>query len=128
MGAPHDDPQLAACIGLLRRTGAHEVQLRYQDDEEPTVWIAVATWKTDPAGRPAPNGVQTRHDAAGAMDPLAAVQRLCEVVVDGAECANCRRPTGVTFDYEPMPLRENVCWWQYDTDTQKFVRDCAPLT
>ena len=38
------DPRVTAAIDVISRTGVREFQLRYHDDEEPVIWIAVGTW------------------------------------------------------------------------------------
>jgi hypothetical protein len=45
--ASFQDPKIAAAIDMLRRTGLRSFQIRYQDDEQPTVWIAVGVWGDD---------------------------------------------------------------------------------
>lgn len=110
--AQAEDPRLAAAIDLLRRTGATEVQVRYSDDPQPLVWMAVARWKDN-------------HESAGAMSPLRAVLRLLEVVVDGGTCRHCSRPSAVSDDFTAtMPLADHVCWYQFDPELSVFRRGC----
>lgn len=124
---PHaHDPRFAAALDLVRRTGATEVQIRYQDDEQPVVWLAVARHKML-AGRPVrdthPDG-ELYWSAAAGMAPYAAVMALCETLVDGGTCIHCHRPTGFTEDYQSMPLADHFCWYQYDPELKKFRRSC----
>jgi hypothetical protein len=111
-----EDPRLPAGIALLGRTGAKSVQVRYHDDEEPTLWMAYAEW---PHGR----------DCGAGMTPAEAVMRLCDQVMDGGTCAHCGRPSGVTDHWESaMPLAEAVCWYVFDPETKKFRRSCEGET
>lgn len=120
-----DDAKLQAGIKFLRRTGAREVQIRYSDDEQPIVWMALARYGVDLAGHPQASGGEDVLQVDAAFDPLRAVLRLCERVADGGECAHCHRPTGVEPDsLETMPLDNAICWWQYDPELQVFRRGC----
>jgi hypothetical protein len=106
------DPRLAAAVELVGRTGATSIGLRYQDDEQPVVWVAVAQYGE-------------RYEAAGALTPLKAAIRLLEIIIDGGECQHCHRPFAVSDDWsQSMPLEEAVCWYVYDPETQKFRRGC----
>lgn len=110
---PTDDPRLAAAFVMLGRTGAKTASLRYQDDEQPVVWIAVGTWSGG------------RHECAAALDPIRAALRLCEQVVDGGQCTHCHRPTGFEPDsLDEMPLDPLFCWYQWDPELATFRRGC----
>ncbi|HKE66007.1 MAG TPA: hypothetical protein VKB59_15330 [Micromonosporaceae bacterium] len=105
--------RLAAGLDLIGRTGAQSFQLRYSDDEQPTVWFVVALYDND----------QWETDAA--RDPIRAVLRLCERLVDGGTCTHCHRPAGLDPDsIDTMPLDELVCWYQYDPELKTFRRGC----
>jgi hypothetical protein len=106
---------MTAAIDLLRRTGMQEFQLRWHDDEEPTVWMAVGSW-------PRPGG--TVYEAAGAMRPEVAVFRLCETVMDGGMCTHCKRPSGFSEHVDALPLDTHVCWYQWDPELATFRRGC----
>jgi len=109
---PEHERRLLAAVDLIGRTGAHGFQLRFSDDEEPIVWLAVAQYR-DTA------------DAAGALDPLRAVLRLAEQLIDGGRCTHCDRPTGLEPDtLDAMPLDAMVCWYQYDPELGTFRRGC----
>jgi hypothetical protein len=115
------DARLTAGIDLLGRTGARHTTIRYDDptddgDEGPVVWIAVATWQ-----RPG----ETATEVAAALDPVRAVLRLCEQVVDGGQCTHCGRRTGFDPDFGTMPLGNRVCWYQFDPELEQFRRGCA---
>lgn len=110
-GSPND-PRFAASIDLLRRSGLGELQVRYHDDEKPTIWMAVGKWGD-------------AHEAAAALSPLDAVVRLLERALDGGVCAYCTKPSGVSTDWKnPPPLAGAFCWWLYDPETEKFRRGC----
>ena len=130
MSAPTpDDPRMTAAITLLRRTGAREFQLRYSDDEQPVIWMAVAKWSIGGDGRPKAKGGRPMYEAAASINPVVAVLRLCDQVIDGGECAHCGRPSGVTDDWRAdMPLADVVCWYVYDPETHEYRRGCEGET
>lgn len=105
------EERLAAVVEMIGRTGASQFSLRYQDDEQPTVWVCIAKWGET-------------FEATGAMTPLVAAMRLLEQVVDGGQCKHCGRPTGASDDFTQMPLDTLVCWYQYDPELKKFRRGC----
>jgi hypothetical protein len=107
------DARFIAAVDMIGRTGAKSFGVRYQDDEQSVVWLAVAEWG------------EGKADAAGALDPLRAVLRLCEQVVDGAQCTHCQRPAGLEPDsIETMPVDDLVCWYQFDPELATFRRGC----
>lgn len=110
-GSPKD-PRFVALIEVLGGTGMKEWQLRWHDEEEPMVWIAVARWSHG-------------DEAGAALTPYLAALRLAETVMDGGECAYCERPTSITDNWKAsMPLADVVCWWAYDPETERFRRGC----
>lgn len=121
---PTNDPRLAAGLALIGRTGAKDLTIRYHDDEQPTVWMACASW---PRTR---DGVEGRHyEAAGGMTPLSAVLRLLELVIDGGRCAHCGRPTAVEADFTAERLlEETFCWYVFDPELATFRRGCEGET
>lgn len=117
------DPRLPAAVELMRRTGATSVQIRFSDDEEPVVWMAVVEYgPTSPLHRVRPGG--PRWEAAGAMSPLRAVFRLCDALFDGGQCQHCKRPTGFAEDVDPQLLEDWICWYQWDPELSTFRRGC----
>ena len=90
-----DDIFLAG-VDLIGRTGATGFQIRYSDDEEPTVWVAVANHRGT-------------HSVAAALHPGRAVMRLCEELIDGGECTHCHRvATFVIPGEDRLPDRKSV--------------------
>lgn len=126
-----DDPRLIAAVDLIGRTGAQSFAIRYSDDEQPLVWIALAEHVIGAEGRPVEPGTVGScnvHEVAAALDPLLAVLRLAEQLVDGGTCTHCQRPTGLELDLETMPLDAFVCWYQYDPELATFRRGCEGET
>lgn len=121
------DPRMVAAIDMLRRTGLSEFELRYQDDHQPVVWMAVGKWNVGIEGRPVASTKPGTiiYDAGAALDPVRAVFRLCDQVLTGGVCTHCHRPTGFeeAFDVD-VPLAEHVCWQQYDPELKTFRRSC----
>lgn len=125
MGVPglteEEGQRLNALVDLLGRTGAATFQLRFQDDQEPVVWVAVTEHKV--------KGQGSHYEAAGGMSPLVAAWRLAETMVDGAMCTHCRRPAGMAQRHEgDDPLPPQICWYQYDPELKTFRRDCEGET
>lgn len=110
-----NDPRVGAAVDMVRRTGAETFQIRYQDDEDPVVWLAVAGYEGE------------RWEAAAAMNPLRAVLRLCERLIDGALCVHCNRPAGFEADdveAQHEVFDQIVCWYQFEPELATFRRGC----
>lgn len=107
-----EDPRFVPAVDMLGRTGAAEFQIRYCDEDSPVIWMAAARWGDV-------------WETAAAMNPVSAVFRLCDQVIDGGTCQHCKRPTGFAPDLDAMPLDTLVCWYQYDPSTKAFARGCA---
>jgi len=126
---------MMACVDLIRRTGSDAFQLRYSDDEEPTVWMAVATY---PNAKVIPNvggaGKQLRRqhkaECASGLDPIVAVHRLAQLLIDGGQCVKCRRSTMLEESWqrpvtEVWPvLGDEFCWRVYDPELATFTIGC----
>jgi hypothetical protein len=108
-----DDPRFTAALDLLPRTGAREVQIRYSDDEQPVVWIAVALYD------------EGRWESASGHDPVVAAFRLLAQLYDGGRCTHCNKPTGFSEDVDALPFDASICWTQWDPELKKFRRGCA---
>lgn len=109
--------EFTATIDLLHRTGAKEFTLRFQDDEEPTIWCASVSY---------PDGAA---EAAGALHPHTAVKRLAAHVIDGGHCTRCRRTTAFCEDWRTeaaltAELVDAVCWRTWDPELHRFRRSC----
>ena len=111
--------KLLAAIEFIRRTGARQVQVRYSDDEKPTIWFVVAIYDGKNPGNV--EGVEVDASAS----PTRAALRLCERLADGGKCQHCQRPTGLEPDLLlTMPFNEAICWYQYDPELKNFRRGC----
>jgi hypothetical protein len=115
-----DDPRFHAVLDLCRRMGARQVHIRYQDDQQPVMWLV---------GVEVPQQDGWGWDCAGAMTPLLAAMRLAEQVTDGGRCAHCGRATGLWMEWEQKPPFDlMMCWYIYDPELQKFRRSCEGET
>jgi len=120
-----DDPKFLAAVDMIGRTGAQTFRIGYSDEDDGppvVVWYAVAQWVGD------------RAEAAGALDPLTAVLRLAEQVIDGGECTHCHRPT-ILDTADPLPsnpydvaLNAMGCVYGYDPELRTFRRSCEGET
>lgn len=118
------ETRMSAGIALLRRTGSMSFQLRFSDDEDPIVWMAVGEWRIGEDGRPAREG-KTHYEVAAAMTPPAAVMRLLDQMIDGGTCPQCERVTSVLHDAAGVrPLGRITCVWGYDAELELYVRSC----
>lgn len=110
-----DDPRINAVVDMIRRTGAAETQLRCCDQQQPEVWIAVVKHRVGPDGRPRPHGPINSWETAAGHDPLEAMLRLCEQLIDGGTCAHCAKPT-MFYGTETVatPFDEPFCITQWD--------------
>jgi hypothetical protein len=102
----------SACSQMLPRLGAKSLQIRYCDEEQPVVWMAVAEFAdVDP-------------QVAAALNPGRALLRLLEQLVDGGKCTHCNRPTGITLEVSSQLFARLICWYQYDPELKVFRRGC----
>jgi len=114
-----DKDKFNAAVKFIRRTGAKSVDIRYSDDEDPTVWFVVA--KFDGSNVTGIEGVEV--DAG--FSPLRAILRLCERLADGGLCRHCERRLGLVTDtLARMPMDDVICWYQYDPELKVFRRGC----
>jgi hypothetical protein len=113
-----DDPKLIAVAHMVGATGAKQFQIRYSDDEQPVVWMAVATYAGD--------GVQV----AAAITPEVAAWELAEKLLDGGKCNLCGKPTMLLDDQRPaLPpgFTAPVEFCVYRLRNNKIVRGCDSL-
>lgn len=110
-----DDKRFTACVSLVGKTGAQQFQIRVSDEPEPDMWIAAAEYVEEG---------KSKWLLAAALDPLQAVFGLCEELVDGGICVHCEKTTAITLEFQSMPMRDQVCWRQYDPELSTFRRSC----
>jgi hypothetical protein len=121
------DPRYIGAIDLLRRNGARSIQLRYDDEQNPIVWVAVAGFSIID-GKPSPYGKVNAHQAGGGLDPLSSVFALCRACLDRrGRCVHCGRNTMFDEGSEPQPLADFYCWYQWDPERKGFHRGCEKL-
>ena len=130
-GVPDDlQPRFLAGVNMIERTGAKSFRIGYNDEDTPVVWFAVAEWEKITAGPT----VHRAAECAAGLDPLSAVMRLCEQVIDGGLCMHCGQPT--IFDPSPPtegPVSRDVfndvldtigCRYTFDPELATFRRSC----
>jgi hypothetical protein len=120
-------PKFKAGVEMIERTGAQSFRIGYSDEDEgePVVWYATATWGLDPSThRPMPAGGRITHEAAAAIHPEEAVLRLCEQVIDGGECSHCHLPTIFVEDSDTSLLDRIGCVYAWDPELETFRRNC----
>jgi hypothetical protein len=118
------DPRYIAAINLIRRNGAREIQLRYDEEQTPIVWVAVAGFSII-NGVPTGRGNINAHQAGGALDPLQAIFALCRACLDRRGlCVHCGRNTMFDETFDPQPLEDLYCWYQWDPEMKTFRRGC----
>lgn len=112
------DPRFIAGVDLLGRAGMKNLSIRFQDDDEPVVWIVCVGLRSG------------GYEAAGALDPVTAMMRLLVEIMDGAStCTHCGKPTAVEPDFTKQTLMEDTfCWYVYDPENETFRRSCEGET
>lgn len=113
-----------AAVDVIRRTGAQSFQIRYSDDEQPVIWMAVVTWRINKDGIPAKHGAHRASEAAAALAPDSAIYRLANQIIDGGQCAHCGRPAAFNEDVDHEPMGDVLCWWTWDPETSRYVQAC----
>ena len=123
---------LHALVELVGRTGSGEFQLRYQDEEQPVVWMAVAKYqnkKAVPNLGGAGKSLREHHmaECAAALDPILAVYRLAERLVDGGSCVHCGKTTMLHDSWQSPPPeseKEWFCHFVYDPELATYIQGC----
>lgn len=110
------DPRFVAGVALIGRTGATSFRVGWNDEGTPVAWFAVAQW---------PHG----SEAAGAVNPIDAVLRLCEQIIDGGMCAHCKRmtmfnPDMPTDEITDVMLDAMSCVYAFDPELATYRRSC----
>jgi hypothetical protein len=109
---PVEEAQLIGAVDMLRRTGAEEVQIRFCDEGAPIVWMACAHWRG-------------RWEVGAGLEPLRALFRLCEQIIDGGKCLHCNKPTVFLPPGDSVGLSPAfVCQWSWDAHSSGFRRSC----
>lgn len=114
----HEEQRLMAAVDMLRRCGAREVQVRFQDDEQPVVWNVVGRFVLTTQG-----AVEAWEVGAG-FSPWGAAEALLERVIDGGRCVHCGKPAGFTTEWGDQPLADAVCWTKWDPELATYRRSC----
>lgn len=110
---PSIDPDLLiAAMEMIGRTGAEGIQVRYSDDPEPVVWMAIAGFKDG------------HYSCSAGITPLQAILKLCDELIDGGICRHCHKPTGVLIDHNAGNMPKVICWYTYDPELKTFRRGC----
>lgn len=113
------DPKFMQGVQLLSRTGMRNFRIGFTDDDDgpPIIWHATATYVRK----------GSIYEAAAALDPVEAVMRLCEKLIDGGECQHCHQPTIFYYDesVDPGVLLESMgCVYAWDPELKTFRRGC----
>jgi hypothetical protein len=130
VSAPEQDPRFFPALDLLKRTGVRQVQVRYHDEEHPTIWNVVGKWYADEHDMI----VATKDEAEGTMwrvaagfDPAQALFALLQGLIgehSGGACTYCMRLTALDVSDPPRDrLVDNFCWWTFNGS--EFERGCA---
>lgn len=131
LGLGVKDPRFVGAIDMLRRTGAADFQIRFSDDEQPVVWIAVVRHRVKD-GLPVSDGPVNSSMAAAGLTPLEAVLELCEKAIDGGTCAHCHRLTMFTAELSTTSLDDlidlAVCQTMWDPELATYRRACEGNT
>lgn len=118
------DPRYLAAVDLVRRTGARKIQIRYDKEQDPIVWVAVAEFSIID-GQLSNTGEINAHQAGGGLDPLSAIFALCRACLDRkGTCILCGRNTMFDETFAAHPLEEFYCWRQWDPEMKVFRRSC----
>ena len=115
---PEQQRKLKAAVDVIGRTGAHNIQIRWSDDEQPVVWFVVASYDEDV------------WETAAGRDPIDALLRCAAQLIDGGQCRHCGRPSALDTDWE-NPLSTfaaqvglPICSYTYDPELATFRRSC----
>ena len=115
MFTPEQDDKFKAAADLIGRTGAKSFSIRFCEEEKPVIWMAIGEYERE--GR-------SIFEVGAHTNPLVAMYRLLDTLIDGGFCTHCHRPTGFSEDADIMPLDEMFCWYQWDPERKKFRRGC----
>lgn len=124
---PMSDKAVAA-IDVIGRTGASGFQLRIADAEQPTLYVAVATYDLPHPVAALGEG----FDAAAGASPGTAVLRLFEQLLDGGTCTHCAKMTYVDLRADgtpplsefPSEIHGQTCAWTWRPGEARWARGC----
>lgn len=118
------DPRFTAAIDFLKRQGAREFQIRYDEEQAPIVWVAVVgyAWRD---GRPRSSGKINGYQTGAGLDPLSAIFDLLRSSLNfRGRCQHCERNTMFDESFGEQPLDDVYCWYQWDPELQSYRRGC----
>ncbi len=114
--AAFKDGRFVAGVDLLARSGATSFDLRWQDTNQPVVWLAVASWGD-------------HHEVAAGLHPIVALDRLLELVLDGGKCTRCGRPLAIELTASDDLIRDieliGGCVLRFDSESRSYARTCG---
>lgn len=118
------DPRFTAAIDFLKRMGAREFQIRYDDEQEPIVWVAVSGFSII-NGKISGRGKTNAHQCGSGFDPLRAIFNLMASSLNfKGHCNHCGRNTMFDENFGEVPMDDVFCWYQWDPETKTFRRGC----
>jgi hypothetical protein len=109
--------KVMAAIDLIGRTGAKWMQIRFSEDEEPVVWIAVAGYTE--------RGVDGPMQVGAGLDAESAYMALCGALIDGGQCKHCGHRTAFADGPERGLSLGNVCRTEWDPEKKKYTQSCG---
>jgi hypothetical protein len=118
-GPGEREARLKAGADLIGRLGAGSLEIRYSEPEQrlsPFVWIAIAAFPR--YGAP--------PQVAAGLEPVRALEKLLEQLVDGGQCKQCGQMTALLTDHTDSdgPLALMACCYAYDPELKTYRRGC----
>lgn len=117
-----DQARLDAGVDLLRRCGARSITIGHSDLEGApgiTFWYCSAQVADQ----------EWAWDVAAARDPLTALSRLLEQLIDGSPCRHCGKPAAFDPDMDivdmPPVFTRELCVYAWDPELKVYRRGCA---
>jgi|tagenome__1003787_1003787.scaffolds.fasta_scaffold20883163_2 hypothetical protein len=119
---PVSDPRFRPATDLISRTGAKRFELLHSDGPALDVWMAVARYHDG----------EDRSECAAAFEPMEAVFRLCERLLDRGHCTHCGKRTAFfdalrpAYDAVRATIDGHRCPYVFDGERKTFRRGCDP--
>lgn len=121
------NPIFLAAVDAIAHTGAKNFEIRWCEEQDPTVWFALSTHIS---------GGQERQSIYAGFNPTEATIGLAEKLIDGGVCAHCLKMTIFEPDWTAPMIRNFKigdidvyhCTYQYDPEMKKFRRSCEGET